>query len=330
MKKFPIILLVVLAVAVPADAARAQVIMALAANAAGNQVVFTFNAARPGTILDGPNPVTGLNAANESLVGFDQSPLSGRVVGVSASPFSAGNTYTISSSGRASVITTAIPSFGVGIAGWGIDFDPTPTTDDLRVIANAVPGGASQGNNYRIANGGSSAFPQGNLRYGAGVGATGNPSPAGLAYSNNVQGGGPGGARTAYVVDSAIQALLTLGDPNFTGASGQVDPASGTLLNRVNLSGVTITDTTGFDISPAGVAYLSTPAALYTLNLATGAATLVGNFPTGLTVIDITAIPEPSSLALCGLATAGLLGYARRKKQAWASRTSGRVTPSAA
>ncbi len=317
-KALPLIL--ALATAVTTGTARAQVIMALANNASGSQVVFTFDAASPGTAITGPNPVTGFafGTATEALVGLDQSPTSNRVMAVGYDRAQGiGTTYGVSPTGRLteSGITFNRPSFGFGVTGFGVDFDPTPFSDDLRVITNALPGGASEANNFRLAFTGNSKFLQGNLRYGTGTGLTGNPSPAGLAYSNNVPGGGPGGARTAYVVDSAVQALFTLGDPNFTGAAGQVDPASGTLLNRVNLSGVTITDQTGFEISPTGVAYLSTPTTLYTLNLSTGVATSVGNFPVGLSAIDITAVPEPGSLALCGLTAAGLLGYARRRKQ---------------
>ncbi len=309
MQKLSPLLLAAVALAAAAGPARAQVMMALANNAAGSQVVFQFDAARPGTVIDGPNPVTGLGAT-QTLVGLDQSPITSRAYAIAINPQGTGAIYPIASTG---VVSNGHQSFNfvAGTTGFGVDFDPASTGNDLRVVTSGVPSGFSA-NNYRFSIQSTTAFPEGTVHYGAGT--TGTPAAVGLAYSNNVPGGGPGGARTAYVLDAAVQGLFTLGDANFTGAAGQVDPASGTLLNRVNLSGVTITDATGFDITAAGVAYLSTPTALYTLNLSTGAATLVGNFPAGLTVLDITTVPEPGRLTLCGLAA--LAGCARRRARA--------------
>src|SRR5262249_7237017 len=46
---------------------------------------------------------------------------------------------------------------------------------------------------------------------------------------------------------------------------------------------------------------------LYTINLATGAATLVGQIGGGFLVTDIAVIPEPATLGLLGVSVLGLL-----------------------
>jgi hypothetical protein len=79
----------------------------------------------------------------------------------------------------------------------------------------------------------------------------------------------------------------------------------------------------GFDIfnvpgtaaTSQGDAYLATGNTLYTLNLVTGVATPVGAIGSGLTILDIavvSAVPEPGTMALCGIAVAGFVGYRRR------------------
>ena len=101
-------------------------------------------------------------------------------------------------------------------------------------------------------------------------------------------------------------------------------PAGG-VYTRVGALGASSLNVFGFDISGAGVAYAGLTgddsySSLYTINLQTGAATLVGAFgvqgntalPTivGLTVAP--AVPEPTSLGLL-LAGLGAVGFALRR-----------------
>ena len=98
------------------------------------------------------------------------------------------------------------------------------------------------------------------------------------AYTNNFAGTP---ATTLYDIDSDSDLLLIQNPPN-PGRSLAVGP-----LN-VNATGLT-----GFDIAPSGMAFasLTAPArrdaSLYTVNLATGAATLVGAIGGGETIRDI-------------------------------------------
>src|SRR5947209_19192944 len=96
MKRFSPFLLAALAAALAAGPAPAQVMFALATNASGSQVVFQFDPARPGTITAGPSPVTGFVTSNESMVGLDTSPISGRIVGIGVNPNGAGFAYFVS------------------------------------------------------------------------------------------------------------------------------------------------------------------------------------------------------------------------------------------
>jgi hypothetical protein len=116
-----------------------------------------------------------------------------------------------------------------------------------------------------------------------------------------------------YAVDTLLNTLETL-NPN-TGAVGVIGPL-GIDASRYN----------GFDISPfgAGIAYMVTPAAssdpqanLYTVDLATGLASLVGQVGNpgdnylfrAMTV----AIPEPSSVVLLVVGALSLF-FARRRQ----------------
>ena len=128
----------------------------------------------------------------------------------------------------------------------------------------------------------------------------------GSAYTNNLNG-----ALTTvlYDIDSRAGILATQNPPN-----------NGT-LNTVGGLGVTTSGLVGFDISGAdGTAFASLTVGgiprLYTINLATGAATNIGVIGGGtlaISDISVVPIPEPSSLALGALGLGGLLAWRRRR-----------------
>lgn len=310
MKRWLGILLLAVGLGAGPGQARAEPIVALTTT---NQL-FTFDSSTPGSIST-PVTVTGLTAG-EALVGIDARPVDGALVGVGFnSTTGMGSVYTLNiATGAATSINTGL-NFGTGAAAWGVDFNPV--SNALRIVNNNLSGGPTPtdppNNNFRITAGGAGGFN---------VDGDFNPSPSnivGAAYSNNVPGG-VGGQTTLYGIDATSDQLLTQGSVNFPGGATPVSPNTGT-LSGVGALGVNTNNLVGFDISDTGAAFASlTPGSgsnFYTIDLATGQATLVGAIGNGtLQVQGLTvAIPEPASLILLALGAVGMGGYVWRRRQ---------------
>lgn len=117
-----------------------------------------------------------------------------------------------------------------------------------------------------------------------------------------------GGAWTP--VNGGDDVLLAVG-PAVTGL-GVTQPCQGNLCGS-------FTQTTGFGLTAAGASFFTAPVPFYNLSIQTGQ--LNQTIPTGAGTLSINGsldvvfqrVPEPASLALVGLALAGV-GLARRKK----------------
>jgi hypothetical protein len=103
----------------------------------------------------------------------------------------------------------------------------------------------------------------------------------------------------------------------------QMNPVTGA-TTLIGASGVAFADRIGFDISSAtDIAYfsgtVSSQTEFFTVNLATGAMTLVGDvgtpgeFSSGLDSIAVAPVPEPTTLALAAMGGGAMLLLMRRK-----------------
>ncbi len=217
-----------------------------------NRVV-TFKAATPGT-LDTNTAITGLQGG-ENVLGVDFRPANGMLYALT----DGGRLYTIDPVTGGATVAPALsaditdmtsPFMALTGMAFGIDFNPV--VDRLRTVSDAEQ----------------------NLRTNVDTGATTtdvalNRAPFAVtaaAYANNFEGTA---STTLYVIDTQNDRLFTQNPPN-----------NGT-LNDVGALGVDADSINGFEIvgpdtALAALSTASTPSALYSVNLTSGAATLIG------------------------------------------------------
>jgi hypothetical protein len=260
---------------------RAETVIALTS---GNRLLF-FDSATPGTVT---KIITISSIGNEALKAIDFRPATGNLYALGVS----GRFYILNLTTNAASTPPAVP---VALTGTSFDFDFNPTVDLIRETTDTD-------RNVRFnPDDGTIVQQDTNLAYAAGDAHAGaDPNIVGAAYTNNFAGAG---ATVLYDIDSSVDALVIQNPPN-TG-----------ILNTVGPLGVDTSDQVGFDISQGtGVAYASLTvggtAGLYTISLANGAATLVGNIGSaaslaGETIVDIAA---PTATRLLNISSRGRVG----------------------
>lgn len=232
-------------------------------NATGNRLV-SFDALTPGT-LSSDVALTGL-AAGEFLIGIDYRPATLTLYSVAISA-------TTSRVVTIDPVTGTVTAVGAGFTPllaaapfYGVDFNPVP--DRIRVVNSA-------GLSVRLNPvDGTLAATDTSLAYVAGdPGAGVTPAVSQVAYSNNFAGTA---TTTLYGIDFARDVLVRIG-----GVDGAPSPNSGLLTTIGSLGVVTSNPAGGFDIQTGSqtafaVLRIGTVSNFYRINLATGAATLVG------------------------------------------------------
>lgn len=215
--------------------------------------LFSFNANTPGTILT-DIALTGLDTANgEFLNGIDFRPSNGQLYAVASKGFLPGATDRVVT---INTTTGAVTSVGGTVATptglfQGIDFNPVP--DAIRQVTDTDV-------NRRL-----------NPNDGSLIATDSNINPATnnivhVAYNRNAPNLG---TNTLYGIDTLGNNLVIINPPN----AGTVQVVGPLGVDPTNFGGFDIQQGTGLAYAVLFVGGVSN---LYTINLATGAATLVG------------------------------------------------------
>jgi hypothetical protein len=264
------------------------------ANQAPATALVTFDSANPSALLSGVF-LTGLQP-NETILGIDFRPATGQLYGLG----STSRLYTINPV-TGSTFTFGGP-FSTPLNGFSFGFDFNPVIDRIRVVSETNQNLVLDPNTFTV----QTVAP--NVAYGAADPNFGvDPNVVHSAYTNNV----PSPASTTlYGIDTGLDVLVTQ-----VAATG--------VLSTVGPLGLNAAAAGGFDISGVtGVAYASIlPAAssvssLYSINLATGAATNLGVIDGGLAVTALTTAPVIPEPATAVLALVGFMGCLVARRQA--------------
>lgn len=240
--------------------------------------------------------ITGL-MTGDRLVGIDTRPKDGKIYGVSLS----NQVYTIDEmTGAASWVAALSAPVIQANLGYGIDFNPVAdfgSAASLRLVSSA-------GDNFAI---------------NASTGVVGNAANkiamdyTAVGYSNSMLMPAAAPASTAlYYIDSNTD-TLAMAPTAFNTPT----------ITTVGALGVDVLKANGFEVLGNGMAYAalnvdagtSLATGIYSIDLGTGAATLVGTYNGTLSGLTVSAVPEPGTYAMMGLGLLGLAALRRRRQR---------------
>lgn len=254
----------------------------------GNSLL-RFDSATPATIQS-TTPITGLQPG-ETILGVDFRPADGALFGLG----STSRLYTIdATTGLAAQVGAG--TFSIPLDGTEFGFDFNPAVDRIRVVSDAGQNLRLNPNDGTVADGDAATAgvqPDAALAYAAGDPGVGLPfAVTAEAYTNNNSQPFPaGGTTTLFGLDTTRDVLVRQG-----GANGAPSPNGG-LLTTIGSLGVDASAVAGLDIRAgdnAAIAALvvgGTPG-LYSIDLGSGQASLVGAIGGGATLRGLALVPN--------------------------------------
>ncbi len=258
-----------------------------------SNILVSFNAATPG-VINSSRVIRGLSG-RERIVGLDFRPATGQLYALSSS----NRLYMILIDSSKAIAIRVNRSSGFTLNGNSFGFDFNPVPDRIRLVSDGGQNIRLNPNDGTVANAAPADMP---LAFAPGDPNAGqNPGLVGSAYTNSFQGST---TTTLFGINPAAGVLVRQGSA--PGVTPVVSPNMGQLFTIGSLGVAANGGQVGFDIaspSNAGFASLTPQGAnqsqFYTVNLVTGAATLIG---------PIGGLNEPvQGIAIGGFSRAG--GY---------------------
>jgi len=230
--------------------------------------------------------ITGLNYG-ESLIGIDFRPNTGQLFGISSD----NRIYTIdAATGAATQVGSAPLAVALDGQSFGVDFNPT--VDRLRLVSDAGQNLRLNPNNGAVVDADTAT---GGLQVDGDLNGT-TDSIVASAYTNNFSGTT---TTTLYGIDADTDQLFIQDPPN-----------AGT-QNLVGSLGVDFGSNVGFDIvtkNGVNTGFATSGSSLYSIDLNTGAATLIGNVGDQNNALNFTGVAARSSVVKPDPATAQFAG----------------------
>lgn len=266
----------------------------------GSTVLASFNAATPGTISSTVS-ITGITAG-QTIEGLDFRPNTGQLYAFGYN--SSGNMYQVYTINRTTGVATAINTATTIALGNGpIGFDFNPTVDRIRVVS-------ANGGNYRLHPAtGLIAATDGTLSYTAGdPNAGASPKIVTAGYTNSYIGAA---TTSLYNYDNSLNVVTLQNPPN----NGSLITVGASGINTNTTSPMVDIDIFYDNMTSTNKAYLlanstgsATTDQLYSLNVSTGAATLIGAIGAASPVSNIAVFIDRTAPALVGQMAYALSG----------------------
>jgi hypothetical protein len=241
----------------------------------GTNSLVRFTTAAPG-MLDPPLAVTGL-VSGDTLKAIDYRPANGLLYAIATDGSNAAvRTYTINPSTGAATIVGSPVTLATPSTSWDINFNPV--VDRIRVVNDQDENARLNPDNGGLAGDDTNLTPP-------------TVSVDAVAYNNPFAGAT---LTTLYALNATTNSLATIGGPN-----GTPSPNTG-IVTDIGPLGISFAGSpASLDIATNNTAFASLrpsggASSLYTVDLSSGTATLVGAIGDGTLILDDVAIVDPS------------------------------------